>query len=257
MLWVTRSFADLLDSKATATESGPREILIAVADFHFDGNHAKLARAINRPKSTVSTWTTEAGRMGWQTLCDASYAFHVPLKDILEGNLDAVQTSVVRTLPFVATSRKVRKQAEQPQMERIQGYLETLLEGGAPRMLSMAAVGKSLNVEPREIRRLVPPALYQKASGILKKRMTEYRKWQREFRWSSIKLVLKTMVEQSTTTQYQITRRAMIAELNAAGLWPSFSEIPTLWKLLADARRLVEQEREASTRETNRVRIQP
>lgn len=184
--------------------------------------------------------------MGWQTLCDASYAFHVPLKDILEGNLDAVQTSVVRTLPFIATNRKVRKPAEEPPTERVQKYLEMLLEGEDPRMLSMAAVGKSLNVEPREIRRLVPSALYQKASENLKNRMTEYRRWQYEFRWNNIKLVLKALVARRINSQHQITRRAMISELNAAGLWPSFNETPTLWKLLADAKRLVEQERETS-----------
>jgi hypothetical protein len=47
-------------------------------------------------------------------------------------------------------------------------------------------------------------------------------------------------------TQHPITRRALFSELHAAGLWPSFSETPILWKLLADAKRLVEQEAEAS-----------
>jgi len=250
MLWVAQSFSDLLDAKATATKSGPREMLLALADFHYEGNCAKLARSIHRAKSTVSTWTTGAGAMGWQTLCDASYAFHVPMKDILEGNLDAVQTSVVRTLPFIATDRKVRKRIEQPETGRVQEYLQTLLEGGHPRMLSMTAVGRSLNVEPREIRRLVPPDLYRLASATIKRRLTEYRRWQHEFRWNNINLVLKTIVERSTSTQNQISRRAIFAELNAAGLWPTFSEVPTLWKLLADARRLVEQEREASRPES-------
>ncbi len=246
MLWVAQSFADLLDNKATAVESGPREILMKIADFHFDHNYAKLARSIHRAKSTVSTWTTGAGRMGWQTICDTSYAFHVPFKDILEGNLDAVQTSVVRTLPFVATNRKVRKPAEEPQTGRVQKYLETLVDGGDPRVLSMTAAGRFLNIEPREIRRLVPPALYQKASENLKKRMAEYRRWQYEFRWNNIKLVLKALVERDISTQRQITRREMVGELNAAGLWPRFDETPTLWKLLADAKRLVEQEGKAS-----------
>lgn len=253
MLWVAQSFSDLFDIRATALESGPRKMLVALADYHFEGNCAKLARSIHRAKSTVSTWTTGAGAMGWQTLCDVSYAFHVPLKDMLEGNLEAVQTSVIRPLPFVASNRKIRRQAEKPQVAMIQEYLQRLLEGGDPKILSMAAVGRILKVEPREIRRLVSPKLYQIASTTLSVRAAENRRRRKEFRWNNIALVLKGLVERSTNTQDRITRRAMIAELNAAGLWSSFSETPTLWKLLANARRLVEQEREASKLPEHRV----
>lgn len=182
--------------------------------------------------------------MGWRTLCETSYAFHVPLKDMLEGNIEAVQTSVERPLPFMATERKVRKRAEAPQTEMVQQCLQSLLKGGYPILLSMAAVGKSLNVEPREIRRLVSPELYKIASENLKKRMNVHRRWQHEFRWNNIQLVLKAFVERQIHTHHQITRREMVGALNAAGLWPSFNETPALWKLLADAKRLVEQERE-------------
>ena len=64
MLWVAQSFSDLLDAKATATESGPRETLLALADFHYEGNRAKLARSIHRAKSTVFHLDNRSGLNG-------------------------------------------------------------------------------------------------------------------------------------------------------------------------------------------------
>ena len=85
LLWVAKSFSDLLDSPMPANmDVGPnfRKVVLALAERHFDGVAGRLGAALSRQKSVVSYWLSGKASPSWPSVCEFSFVFQVPIPDI-------------------------------------------------------------------------------------------------------------------------------------------------------------------------------
>ena len=239
LIWIARSFADLLDSPLLPhTDIGPgfRKVIIALSELHFNGVSAQLASAIERNRSVVSTWLAGRASPGWRALCEISFTFQVPLRELLLGQLDAVALSAVGQLPITALERLTnpRKLPEQRNKEEIQLLLAKVERGELPHVLTLATVAERLNINPRDLSRIVPEDA-SRLSLVLADRRSQIRRRKAISREQALCEEVQAVVNRLLQKGQRTSRRAIDNELASAGLAVRRGEAPFIRELVRRA----------------------
>ena len=220
LLWVARSFADLLDSPLPADHdvTAPIQSMIRLlSDRHFDGAYARLSAAICRNKSVVGTWLAGNSAPGWLTMCTVSFVFHVPLRDLLLGDTTAVEFSVLRPLPLAVSERwsSPRKRPEQRNLDQFRNFMSQIESGQHLTVLTMVGVAKRLNIDSSDLRRRLPDEC-ARLSAVLKERRRTAGEWKRSARERSLNEAIQQVGEDLAKSDASGTRRGI--ELGLANL---------------------------------------
>jgi len=101
---------------------------------------------------------TSRSSFSWRAACDISYAFEVPLRDLLIGDEDAIQFSRLRPLPLAARIRhpKRRKPATSLSDDHLRSFVNEVMLGNHPSLLALGAVAASLGIVEKTLRRRLP-----------------------------------------------------------------------------------------------------
>lgn len=220
LLWVARSFADLLDSPLPADHdvTVPIQTLIRMlSDRHFNGAYAHLAAAIGRNKSVVGTWLAGSSAPGWLAICTVSFVFHLPLRDLLLGDSTAVEFSVLRPLPLGVREgwSSPRKRPERRDLDQFRTFMSQVESGQHLLILTMVAVAKRLNIDSSDLRRRLPDECAQ-LSAVLKERRRTAGEWKRSARERSLNDAVQQVGEDLARSNASGTRRGI--ELRLANL---------------------------------------
>lgn len=161
LFWVSKSYADLLDSPLPSkldVGASISLVLRALAEKHFDGAYAPLARAVERNKSVICTWLKGNGAPSWRALIEISFAFQIPLSEFFQGQLDAVSISSIRPLPLAVVKRltEPRKLPEKRDLDAVKSYLASVENGTIPNLTTLRSVASRININARELRRIAP-----------------------------------------------------------------------------------------------------
>lgn len=222
LFWVAKSFADLLESPLPAqlnVGSGVNEVLRALAEKHFDGKYAPLAKAVERNKSVFCTWLKGNGSPSWRVLSEISFAFQIPLSELLQGQFDGVSFSSIRPLPLAAITRLThpRKLPERRDIGTVRLFLANVEKGTIPNLITLRSVAKRLNIDVRELRRIAPIETSQ-LSNVLASRRKLSRKRKQEGRdrllTEEIPIVVSKMLDDGLIP----TRRALHKNLTEIGI---------------------------------------
>ncbi|WP_231495425.1 hypothetical protein [Hylemonella gracilis] len=158
LIWVARSFADLLANPVAATTdagSGFRTTLQKIRDFHFQGVSAHLALSLDRNKSVIATWLSRGSAPSWQAMSTVSYAFHVPLQEMLTGSKDCIPVSFHRPLPLLVTSsHRPRRRPQRTDIPSLLKLFARVHAGELPHIQTLTALSPILNISVREMRRI-------------------------------------------------------------------------------------------------------
>lgn len=220
LLWVARSFADLLDSPLPADHdvTVPIQTLIRMlSNRHFNGAYAHLAAAIGRNKSVVGTWLAGSSAPGWLAICTVSFVFHLPLRDLLLGDSTAVEFSVLRPLPLGVREgwSSPRKRPERRDLDQFRTFMSQVESGQHLLILTMVAVAKRLNIDSSDLRRRLPDECAQ-LSAVLKERRRTAGEWKRSARERSLNDAVQQVGEDLARSNASSTRRGI--ELRLANL---------------------------------------
>lgn len=157
LLWVSRSFADLLDSPIEPgidAGIGFRSTLERLRDFHFGGKSSHLASALDRNKSVVATWLSQRSSPSWRAINAISFAFHIPIHEVLAGAEDCIQVSYHRALPLQVSERRARRRPQRSDLPALLCLFAKIQAGGLPHIQTMTGLVPVLNISVREMRRL-------------------------------------------------------------------------------------------------------
>jgi|WetSurSiteA1Bulk_404760.scaffolds.fasta_scaffold13406_2 hypothetical protein len=239
LLWVAKSFADLLDSPlpaGTDIGSGFRKILVALTEKHFGGVVAQLASAIERNRSVVGTWLAGRASPSWRALLELSFAFQVPLPEILLGQTDAVAFSRVQQLPLAVLTRVTspRKLPERRNVDDVQAFLARIERNELPSVLTMMEVGKRLGIHPRELSRIVQADAARLSRTLASRRVT-IRERKHLSREQAIREAVPKAVSNLLVQGVRVTRRAVDQQLALAGLPVRRQEAPLVRELVRAA----------------------
>lgn len=218
LLWTARAYADLLDEPADAGTDGGhgfRLTLERVREFHFQSNMSALASSLDRNKSIVCTWLSGGCAPSWNAVCDVSFAFHLPIRDVLAGSADCVQVSVPRRLPLAALRTK-RRTASPVERSTLLAVFSALASGAHPRVRSLAQLARVANVSVREMRRLAS-AETKAVATLLADRRLAVKSLQDSNRKDALTSALKSIVETICTNGQNPTRRLIESRLWLAG----------------------------------------
>lgn len=236
LIWVARSFADLLESPVDheiEIAQGFRTALITLSARHFGGVFAHLATAIKRNRSVVSTWLGGSSAPSWQALCELSFVFQVPLRDLLTGETDGIAISSVRPLPFAASERltQPRKLPQRRSVEDVREFLLRVLRGELPSVLTIREAAARIGVHARELARVAPDETAQLSSVLAARRLT-----MRERRQASREQTLREEVGAAVSRLLKgagrVSRRAVDAELACHGILVRRGEAPLVRSLV-------------------------
>lgn len=174
ILWVARSFADLLDTPLPvgyAVQEPFLRMIREISAFHFDGAYSHLAVAVCRNKSVVATWLAGRASPGWLAVCEISYVFHIPLRDLLSGESSAVPVSSLRPLPLDVRQRygRQRKLPERRDSEAMRVFLSEVEDGRHPQLQTMSAIAQRLSIDSSDLRRRLPDDI-RRLSAVLAER---------------------------------------------------------------------------------------
>ena len=176
MLWLARSFADLLDTPLPVGHHIREPFLRMIREisaFHFDGSYSHLAGAVSRNKSVVATWLAGRASPSWLAVCEISYVFHIPLRDVLAGESSAVPFSSLRPLPLSARQRYAsqRKHPKKRDNEAMRVFLSEVEVGKHPSLHTMIAVAQRLSIDPSGLRRRLPDEVKRLSSTLAARRV--------------------------------------------------------------------------------------
>lgn len=233
LMWTARSFADLLEHPLDiSTLTGPARTLSALAEFHFDGMQSGLAKALGRTKGCVSGWFSGNIRPSWRTLCEISYVFHVPLRDMLEENLDAIAMSVVRPLPLVIATRTLKRNSRRLDVSAIKHFLFQVESNVFPEIITLTEVSRRLDKTKRYLRELAPKE-YRSLSAVLRGRRQEHIKTLAADRRTRLLALLQTMPFLKEVGHAMPTQRSVVAFFRVHGYSLRHAELQLLRATLA------------------------
>lgn len=173
LLWVSRSFADLLDSPIEPdidAGTGFRSTLERLRDFHFEGKSSHLASALDRNKSVVATWLSQRSSPSWKAISAISFAFHIPIHEVLTGAEDCIQVSYHRALPLQMSGRRLRRRPQRSDLPALLSLFAKIQAGGLPHIQTMTGLVPVLNISVREMRRLAKAEALKVAKTLTSRR---------------------------------------------------------------------------------------
>jgi transcriptional regulator with XRE-family HTH domain len=222
LLWTAQSYADLLESPLPAqsdVSQGVKKLIIALAEQHFDGAKSRLAQAVERNKSVISTWLTGHGSPSWRALCEISFTFQIPLSDMLRGLTDGVALSTARHLPLAIADRlsRPRKLPERRNLQQIRSFMARVECGELPHIVTLEGMAERLNITGRELRRLVPEDI-SRLSKVLADRRITIRKKMIIARDRAIREEIPVIVSNLLNAGTGVTRRVIDKQLSIVGL---------------------------------------
>jgi hypothetical protein len=193
-------------------------MLRAIADHHFDGRFNALASHVRRNKSVVSTWLSGGSRPGWDSLCDLSFAFQIPLSGILLADLGAVKISMLQTLPGTVCARQgaKRKSPNRRDPALLHRYLEELIDGLHPTTRSLADAAARINIDVRTLY-LLDSQTAKRASAVLAGRRAIVRAEREAIRRQSLMSAVHDVAIHLTAMHLKPTRRLVHAEIAKRG----------------------------------------
>lgn len=244
--WTAQCFMDLLDDlpEDGADVSGNIHHAISqLTEMHHGGVQAHFAKSIGRNKSVVSTWLSGKAAPGWDALCDISFVYQEPLKGVLSGNVSQIAAGQPRAMPLQALRRegRPRRSPTVREREQIERFLQEIIDGAHPSILSVLQATALLGIEPREMYRLARDAT-KVAAAVLAKRRDDVRAQAATAQEAKIEGALRQIALELAAADLPVTRRAVVKALGKRGIsagWYKHQEIH------ARARRLVTEAQEA------------
>lgn len=220
LAWVAECSAQLVAVEGQAqleVYAGFPEMIRGLADHHFEGQIAPLARVLGRPKSLVTGWARGQCRPRWGALCQLSYAFHVPMIDLLTGNTGAIAVSVEHRLPLDAVTRKPRRRKSSKTKEEIEQFLDQVSAGQRSGINSVLRAAEELGMNVKSLRNTVPTRVAALAVTLAERRraLSAHRAAAHEARLVS---ALPSVVERLRDEGVPLTRRAIEQALGKEGL---------------------------------------
>lgn len=240
LLWVARSFADLLNSPPSPEIDllpGIQFSIRKLADFHHKGATTYVARQIGRNKSVVSTWLAGKSSPAWDAVCDLSYVYQQPLSALLAGELTGITSSDPLVLPTAARPRQGlrRKRPVVRDPAAIVRLLDDVAIGLHPGITAVRQVADRLNMNVRDLYRLAPLAA-KTASAAVARRNAVARSQLAAFRLSKRDQTMHDVAVNLASRKSKVTRRVVQEEMAKSGIairWAESKEI------LSKMRRLV------------------
>lgn len=222
LFWISKSYADLLDSPPPSeldVGAGIRLVLRALAEKHFDGAYAPLARAVERNKSVICTWLKDNGSPSWRALLEISFVFQIPLSEFLQGQLDAVSFSTIRPLPLAAVKRltEPRKLPERRDVDVVKSYLASVENGAIPNLTTLRGVASRININVRELRRIAPIETAQLSKVLAGRRILSMQR-KHEGREKLLRDEIPKALTKLLDDGYQPTRRTLHKSLTDKGI---------------------------------------
>ncbi len=230
LIWVATSFAGLLDSPIdieTNIAQKFRATLTALAEHHFKGKYAHLADAIKRNKSVIFTWLAGHSDTSWRALCEISFVFQVPLRDMLTGETDSILFSSVQSLPLAVIERLTnpRKLPQRRNVDEIREFMSKVQRGELPNVLTLNQVGARLSIDVRDLHRLAPNET-ARLSATLAKRRLAIRSRKKAARAQAMREEVFAIVLRLMMGTDRVTRRSVEKELNNKGHFVRRGEAP-------------------------------
>lgn len=179
---------------------------------------AQFAHAIKRNWSVVCTWLAGRASPSWRALCEISFVFQVPVRDLFTGDTDAVALSSVRPLPLPVLDRVItpRKLPQRRSVDDVCAFLGKVARGELPNVLTLKEVGVRLGAHPRELARIAPTEV-ARLSATLAERRKVIRERNRAPRLQVIDKAVDSAVDALLQSGRSVTRRAVDKELAALG----------------------------------------
>lgn len=222
LLWIANSIASLLNEPLPFGHDAQtpfQAMLRATCGYHFAGVLSRLAQAISRNKSVVSTWLAGTARPGWLALCDISFALHIPLRDLLLGDEVAIKFASPRSLPLVAKSRPSasRRRPRTHDTRQMAHFFEEVRSGQHPTIRTMQAVADKLSIHSRELWRLLPAeaAVLSESLKVRRREAAARAKAQRD---SELEQAIRQVAQEIAVTDRAPTRRSVVLRLSQLGL---------------------------------------
>jgi DNA-binding XRE family transcriptional regulator len=234
LMWTARSFDDLLERPLQIFSlNGPVGTLSGLVKFHFDGIQSTLAKALGRTKGCISGWLSGKIRPNWRSLCEISYVFHVPMRDILEGNQDAIAMSVVRPLPLVVAIRTMKRDGRRLDISALKHFLFQVESNVFPEIITLAEVARRVEKSKRHLRELAPEE-YRSLSVVIRVRRQEHIKKLAADRLVRLFALLQTMPILKEVGRPVPNKRAVVAFFQAQGYSLRHAEVQLLRAAIAD-----------------------
>src|SRR6185436_13593116 len=92
-----------------------------------DGTILQLARQLQFTKGRIRSWMRGMCMPSWDSLCDISFCFKIPLADILTNNLAAFSKKIYQS-PFARPS-KARRAASARDWRAVSNFLNQVQRG--------------------------------------------------------------------------------------------------------------------------------
>lgn len=236
--WCARALAYLINEPPAG---GPVQVARNVSSLlralaqHHGVNGKRLGQIVQRPEGTVSAWLHGLYRPNVGGLLAISYAFHVPLQDLLLGQLGAVATSTIRTVPKALGARTEGKPAVRLSMDALEQLMASLRAGHHPHLISLIGAARFLDVSWKSLRKKAPPVVYRELSNIILKQKSQWISRRRAVRELSIQRAIEEMAVAAAQQGVAVTRRNVGRELADRGL-PRRG--PEEWELYKRAREI-------------------
>ena len=222
LFWQARTYSALLESPLPSkldVSENINGVLRALTSKHFNGSYAALARAVERNKSVLCTWLKGNGSPSWRALIEISYVFQLPLSELLLGQYDGVSISEIRRLPLASVARLThpRKLPQRRSIEDLKSFLEKVEAGEISSLTSLVSVAERLNINPRELRRILPVECIQ-LSKVLADRRRHSRKRKQEDRERLLRDEIPNAILKVLSIGQHPTRRAIHKSLTEVGI---------------------------------------
>jgi hypothetical protein len=219
--WCARALAYLIEAPPPGEDVQVRKnvslILTELAKYH--GLNAKsLGSLLRRPPGTVSSWL--AGKYAPSTggLLSISFAFHVPLQDLLIGDRRAIGASAMRNVPKALGSKTKGKAPTRLSNDALNLLLDSLRCGHHPNLISLVDAARFLDVSAKHLRQKAPPKAYSQLSALIRKQKAAWIAERRAVRAAAIDRAVELIAVAAARRGEPIKRRSLGAELAARGL---------------------------------------
>lgn len=212
-------------------------MLRRISDDHFSGAYSRLAAAISRNKSVVGTWFAGRARPGWRVACEISFCFQIPLRDLLAGDETAVAFSVARALPLSAQERhlSVRRRPRARDRDYLKAFLAEVEHGLHPILSTMTAVGQRLEIDPSQLRKMLPAECASLCKALTNRR-AESAKRARRARLTELELAIRQVGEEMAANDGPLTRRNVELRLRHLGFNVRRPDSKRMRERIADAK---------------------
>lgn len=239
LLWVSRSFAHLLElplEEDIDVASGIRSILTKLAEYHFAGIVAHLAAEIRRNRSVVTTWLKGNASPSWQALCEISFAFQIPLRDLLRGDTDCVTFSSIRTLPLAILKRLThpRKLPQKRDVPEIRKFLDRVARGELKNVLTIREIEVRLRINRKWLAKHLPEETCG-LSATLEERRKQHLDQKRSTRRHALQEGVRAAVARLRSQGKSVSRRSVDRELALHGILIGRRESPEVLGFVREA----------------------